>query len=86
MLSGWVSSEKHSAEQKVADHGEDDHVEAPAKKKNLNVLPSLIVVSALSAGTVCSVRADCSGCSECAAMFCTECQLGGETNVFVKGG
>ena len=72
---------------------------APAKKKKdrhrmfsngrKGVMTGLLLVSTLPAAglSVCPSEkgADCVGCSECAAMFCSTFQLSGEDNTFTRG-
>lgn len=57
--------------------------------KTVMVPGLLLVVSALVAAglSVCPSEkgADFVGCSECAAMFCSTCQLNGEHNTFTSG-
>ena len=53
------------------------------------VMPGLLLASTLAAAglSVCPSEkgADCVGCSECAAMFCSTWQLNGERNAFTSG-
>ena len=78
------------------DDGQDFDVEPNAKKAKvyrsyvqswIRLMPSLLLVSILTVGSVCTVRGStCTGCERCTAMFYSDCQLGGERNAFVGPG
>ena len=71
---------------------ESDEGTEPAAKKRYRcfqaswklTLSSLICVSCLPPDAACTVK-NCPGCSECARLYCTDCQNDGCSNAFVAG-